>query len=196
MTAAACASFSDASSSPAAWMIFARFSRSASACRAIARCMSGGRSTCFTSTADTLMPHGSVCWSRICCSCWFSCSRSRQQVVELHLAEHAAQRRLRELRRRVVVVLDLDDRPARIHHAEVDDRVDLHRHVVARDDVLRRHVHDDRAQADADHAIDRREDEDDARALRLRQQLAEPEDDAALVLVQDLDRAEQVERRR
>ncbi len=92
-----------------------------------------------------------------------------------------------------MVVLDLDDRAARIHDAEVDDRVHLHRHVVARDDVLRRHVHDDRAQADAHHPVDRREDQDDAGPLRLRQQLAEAEDDAALVLVQDLDRAEQVE---
>ena len=32
-----------------------------------------------------------------------------QQVVELGLSEHAAQRRLRELRRGVGVVLDLDD---------------------------------------------------------------------------------------
>ena len=39
-------------------MIFARFSRSASAWRAIARCISTGRSTFFTSTIDTLMPHG------------------------------------------------------------------------------------------------------------------------------------------
>ena len=95
-----------------------------------------------------------------------------------------------------MVALDFDDRPARIHDPEVDDGVDLHRHVVAGDDVLRRHVHDDRAQADAHHAVDRREHEDDAGPLRLRQQLAEPEDDGALVLVQDLDRTEQVERRR
>ena len=39
----------------------ARRSRSLSACRAMARCMMSGRSTCFTSTADTLTPHGSVC---------------------------------------------------------------------------------------------------------------------------------------
>ena len=93
-----------------------------------------------------------------------------------------------------MIALDLDDRPARIDDAEVDDRVDLDRDVVARDDVLRRHVHDDRPQAHAHHAIDRREHEDDAGPLRLRQQLAEPEDDAALVLGQDLDRAEQIER--
>ena len=165
MTAAACDSFSDAWSSPSAWMIFARFSRSASACRAIARCMSCGRSTCFTSTADTLMPHGSVCWSRMCCSSLVQLLALGEQVVELRLPEHAPQRRLRELRRGVQVVLDLDDRPARLHHAEVDDRVDLHRHVVARDDVLRRHVEHDRPQADAHHPVDRAEDEDQARAL-------------------------------
>ena len=51
MISAASESFAEAWSSPSAWMIFARFSRSASACLAIARCMSGGRSTCLTSTA-------------------------------------------------------------------------------------------------------------------------------------------------
>ena len=105
----------------------------------------------------------------------------RQQLVELGLPEHAPQRRLGELGRRVEVVLDLDDRAARIHDAEVDDRVHLHRHVVARDDVLRRHVEDDRAQADAHHAVDRREDEDDPRPFGLREQLAQAEDHAAFV---------------
>ena len=36
--------------------------------RAIARCMSGGRSICLTSTLRTFTPHGSVCWSMISCS--------------------------------------------------------------------------------------------------------------------------------
>src|SRR5439155_31944 len=57
---AAWASFSDAWSSPSALMILARRSRSASACRAIARFISGGRSTSLTSTADTSTPHSSV----------------------------------------------------------------------------------------------------------------------------------------
>jgi len=46
--------------SPSAWMILARFSRSASAWRAMARCIVWGSSTSFTSTMLTLMPHGSV----------------------------------------------------------------------------------------------------------------------------------------
>src|SRR6266705_640589 len=41
-------------------MTLARRSRSASAWRAIARCISCGRSTFFTSTVLTLIPHGSV----------------------------------------------------------------------------------------------------------------------------------------
>ena len=58
MTAAASASRSAAWNSPSAWMTFARRSRSASACRAMARCISWGRSTFFTSTALTFTPDG------------------------------------------------------------------------------------------------------------------------------------------
>src|SRR6059036_3867835 len=49
----------------------------------------------------------------------------RQEVVELDLAEHAPQRRLRDLRGRVEIVLYGDHRPLRVHDAEVDDRADL-----------------------------------------------------------------------
>ena len=60
MTRAAAASFSEACSSPSALMILARRSRSASACRAMARFISTGRSTSLTSTAETSMPHSTV----------------------------------------------------------------------------------------------------------------------------------------
>jgi type III restriction enzyme len=59
-TFAAMASFSEACSSPSAWMTFARRSRSASACFAMARIISWGRSIFFTSTLETLTPHGPV----------------------------------------------------------------------------------------------------------------------------------------
>src|SRR5579862_3239130 len=65
MTSAASLSRSDAWNSPSALMIFARRSRSASACRAIARCISAGISTSFTSTTETLIPQGAVCSSMI-----------------------------------------------------------------------------------------------------------------------------------
>ncbi len=119
----------------------------------------------------------------------------REQLVELDLAEHRAQRRLRQLARRVVVVLDLDDRLARVHHAEVDDRVDLDRDVVARDDVLRRHVVDDRPQRHPDHAVDDRDQQEQARAVVVLAQPPQPEHDAALVLGQDPHRLEQQEQR-
>src|SRR5437667_249908 len=56
MTAAASASLAAAWNSPSACITLARFSRSASACFAMARCISWGRSTCFTSTRATLIP--------------------------------------------------------------------------------------------------------------------------------------------
>ena len=116
----------------------------------------------------------------------------RQQVVELDLAEHAPQRGLGQLRRRVDVVLDFHDRPARIHDAEIEHRVHLDRDVVSRDDVLRRDIEHHRPQADPHDAIDRCEHEDDAGPFGLGQELAEPENDAALVFGQDLDRADQI----
>ena len=65
---AACASAS-------ALMTFARRSRSASACLAIARCIADGMPTSRISTVVTLIPQGSVCSSMICWRCSLSCSR-------------------------------------------------------------------------------------------------------------------------
>src|SRR6266511_2478340 len=65
MTSAATPSWSAASASPSAAMILARFSRSASAWRAIARCMLSGSWMSLSSTSVTTTPHASVCTSRI-----------------------------------------------------------------------------------------------------------------------------------
>ena len=61
-------------------MIFARRSRSASAWRAIARCIVCGISTSLISTVVTLIPQGSVCSSMIRWSSSFSRSRSESRV--------------------------------------------------------------------------------------------------------------------
>ncbi len=114
----------------------------------------------------------------------------RQQLVELVLAEHRAQRRLCDLERRGHEVLDLHDRVLRLDDPEVGDRVHARRHVVLRDHFLRRDVQRDRAQVDLDHPVDDRDQQEEPRPLRRRQQAAEPEDDAALVLARDLDRAQ------
>ena len=114
----------------------------------------------------------------------------REQIVEVDLSQHAAQRGLGELRRGILKVFDDDNGLVRFHHAEIHDGTDLDRHVVARNHILRRHVEDHRPEADAHDPIDWREHEDDAGPFRGDEQFTEPEDHAALVFRQDLDRAD------
>src|SRR5690606_16802351 len=116
-----------------------------------------------------------------------------QHLVQVVLAEHRAQRGLGELAGGFVVALDVDDRFLRIDHAEVHHRVDLDRDVVARDQVLRRDVHDDGAHVHPLHGLQHRHQEDQAGPLDL-PEAAELEHHGALVLAQDLDRAEQRQR--
>ena len=110
-----------------------------------------------------------------------------QQRVQVGLAERGTQRGLRDLRRGLQEALDLDDGGVGIDDAEVDDGVDAGGDVVARDDVLRRHVERHRAQRDAHHAVDRGDEQDEPRALGV-DHPAEPEDHRALVLAQHADR--------
>ena len=102
------------------------------------------------------------------------------------LAQHRAQRGLRQLADRLEVFLDLDDGLLRIDHAEVDHRVDLDRDVVPGNYVLGRHVHDDDAQVDPLHLLNDRDHDDQPGSLDL-PEAAELKDHAALVLAQDLD---------
>ena len=67
--------------------------------------------------------------------------------------------------------------------------------IVAGDDVLRRHIEGDDAQADADETVNGPEDEDQAGPLGHRQEAPEAEDDGALVLVEHLDALEDVHHR-
>jgi hypothetical protein len=116
-----------------------------------------------------------------------------QKLVELHFAQHAAQRGLRQLRRGVEEIGNLHDGQARLQDPEVNHRVHFHGDVVARDHVLRRHFESIDAQRNAHDAVDGREDQDDARSFGLIQQAAQAEDDAALVLAQNLDGGDQVQ---
>src|SRR6185436_4548987 len=86
---AASDSRADAWYSPSALMTLARRSRSASAWRAIARCISCGRSTFLISTLVTFTPQVSVVRSMICCSAWLNFLRSilGQQELDELLAE-------------------------------------------------------------------------------------------------------------
>ena len=74
-----------------------------------------------------------------------------------------------------------------IDDAEINDRTDLDRNVVAGNHVLRRHFVDDHAQIDAHHLLDERIKQDKSRTLGAGI-AAEREDDAALVFAQNTDR--------
>ena len=78
-------------------------------------------------------------------------------------------------------------------HVQRHHRIHLDGHVVAGDHVLRRNFQHLLPQRDAHHLVDRPENENDAGALGRSQNAAQPEDDAALVLAQNLDGVQQVE---
>jgi hypothetical protein len=74
----------------------------------------------------------------------------------------------------------------RVDDPEVGDCVDARRNVVLGDHFLRRDVERDRPQIDLDDPVDDRDQERDARPLRV-EQTPEPEDDPALILAEDSD---------
>src|SRR5262249_9627658 len=78
----------------------------------------------------------------------------RENLVELELADDAAQGGLRQLRGGVLIVLHLRQREIGVDDPEVTNRVHFYRDVVAGDDVLRRNVQRFDAQRDAVEAFD------------------------------------------
>ena len=152
----------------------------------MARFIVSGSSTSLTSTMLTLMPHGSVCSSMICWSCWLISSRCDNSSSSSDWPEHRAQAGLGDLEGGPAEVLDLHDGVARVDNAEVGDGVDLDRDVVLGDRFLRRDVERHDAQVHLHHPIDDRDDEEEAGSLGA-DQAAQPEDHAALVLLDDLD---------
>jgi len=101
------------------------------------RCICSGMSTCLTSTFVTLIPQGSVSWSRMTCNLLLTFSRSARIASSSKLADDAAQRGLRLLRSRVEIILHLGQRKIRVHHAEIGHGVYFYRDVVSRNNVLR-----------------------------------------------------------
>ncbi len=117
----------------------------------------------------------------------------REEAVEVDLAEDGAEGGLGELRGLVDVVGDLNDGLGGIDDAEHDDGVDLERDIVAGDDVLRRNFHGLLTQRDADDLVYRPEDEDDSGTGGGLLDAAETEDHGTLVLLEDVDGADQIE---
>jgi hypothetical protein len=116
-----------------------------------------------------------------------------EQLVQLHLAQHRAQRGLRKLRGLVDVVGHLDGGVVGVDHVERDHGVHLEGDVVAGDHVLRGNLQHLLAQRDAHHLVEGPEDQMMPGPFGRRAGRGPGEDDAALVLAEDLDGVEQVE---
>src|SRR5271165_3947984 len=116
-------------------MILARFSRSASASRAIARFMLSGNWMSLSSTRVTSTPHSTVVVSRI--------SRILPLITEVSASTSSseccpndvAQRGLGDLIDRRVNVFDGDHGLSRVHHPEIGHRGDADTDVVTGDDA-------------------------------------------------------------
>src|SRR5262249_38287521 len=108
-----------------------------------------------------------------------------QQVIELALADHGAQRRLCDLGHGVSVVLDVHDGPNGVGDVEVNNRIDLYRYVVFGDAVLRGNGHRDDLHVDLAETVDAWRDQVQARAADRWHNASEPEDEPSLVLLDD-----------
>jgi hypothetical protein len=100
------------------------------------------------------------------------------------LAEHGAQGRLGQHVRGRQIVLDLDNCPLRIDDLEIEHRVDFHRNIVVRDDVLAWNFNDLNAQIYPHHLLDKGHQQYEPRAL-YPLEAAQGEDDCPLVFAQD-----------
>src|SRR5205807_5114507 len=104
-----------------------------------------------------------------------------KELVEIDFTENRAQCGLGELGCLVDIVGDFDDSLSGIDDAECNDSVDLQRDIVTSDDVLRRDFHRFLPERNANHLVERAEDEDNTRTLGGRS-APEPEDDATFIL--------------
>ena len=113
-----------------------------------------------------------------------------EKLVEVLLPQHAPEGGLAYLAGGQHVVLDLDDAPVGVHHAEVDHGVDAGGDVVAGYDVLWGDVHGYGPQVYLDHPVHHGKEDEKSWSLGPPLYPTEAEDDAPLVLLDDLDGAE------
>lgn len=174
-----------ASASPWATMIFARFSRSASASRAIARCMLSGSWMSLSSTTVTSTPHSSVWTSMISRMFWLILSGSESVLVERVAPDDGPECGLGDLVDGRGHVLDRHDRADRALNAVVGDGGDVDADVVAGDDPQGLDRHRDESVADPVNAIGQREDEDHAGPAAVVIDATQPEHQGPLVLLEN-----------
>ena len=109
-----------------------------------------------------------------------------QHLVEIVLTQNSAHCRLCEHIGRVQIVLHLNAGTLRIDDIEIEDSVNLHRHIVARNYVLARNVDDLGAQVDTNHLLDDRNKQDQSGPFHSRE-TAQREHHGALILTQYFD---------
>jgi 4-hydroxy-tetrahydrodipicolinate synthase len=114
----------------------------------------------------------------------------RQKLIELSLTTYAAQRYLGQLRSSDQIVFHLSDGEVWVQYPEVDNGINFHGHIVSRDDILRGNVHSDDPQIQPEHLFNQRNDVNNPGAAR-RDHAPQPKDHAPLVLVDDLDTADE-----
>ena len=110
----------------------------------------------------------------------------RQHLIQRVLAEDRAQGGLGQHHGGVEERLHVDDGGLRIDNLEVENRVDLHRHIVLGDNVLRRDLDHLNAQVDPDHLLDKGDQQYKTGAPDL-VKAAKCEHDCPFVLAQYLD---------
>src|SRR5437879_9931196 len=108
-------------------------------------------------------------------------------MVQVRLAEDAAQGRLSNQRGCAYKIDRFDDGFARVHDPEVHDGVHLYGDVVTCDRLLSRNLQRHDAQVHLAHGFDEGDEEEQARSAG-RDRMAETEDHAAFVLLHNLDR--------
>src|SRR5918995_2331952 len=114
-----------------------------------------------------------------------------QEIVETFLTQDAPQRGLGDLAGCQDMVLYLDDALVRVHHPEVDHCGYARGDVVAGDEILGRDVHGDGPQANLNHPVHHRDQDEQTRPLGSSLYPTEPEDHTPLILLDYLDGAYQ-----
>jgi hypothetical protein len=153
----------------------------------IASWSAAGISTSFTSTEMTLTPQGSA---RVDDALQLGAEllAPLQHVGEHGLSDHVAQRRLGRPVDRRDIVGDVERGHFRIDDLPEQHRVDVDRHGVARQGVLRLERAGDHANVDpVGNRLDDGHDEEQSRAFEAAE-LAEPQHDHTLPLIGDFDR--------
>ncbi len=106
------------------------------------------------------------------------------------LAEHTTQGRLGHHRRRIEIVLHVHDGTLRIHNPEIHNSIDSDSHIVFGNDILWRHIHSYRADADTEQSVDKGKNDDDARPSSAddpSSEYAPPKNYGAFVLWEDIE---------